>query len=353
MLALLVVAALAATVLVPDEPGPRRDDEPARGALTSLVTDENAGLDRCVPGAAALARCGPAPAIRGLDGWVGTDPGTVQDLRGRVVLVEFFSYACLSCQRSLPQVEAWSQRYAAAGLQVVGVHVPTADFDTEPGVVAAAAREAGLTFPVGLDDGYATTTAYRNRYQPATYLLDATGEVRALRFGEGGYGRTESQLRALLRERDPDVRLPDRVGTIARAPGGPGTTDELVLSAAPSSVYRGTPAVVDDEPTSYFRPRRLDPGGWALDGRWTGESRSLRASGDDAVLLLHFTAAQAFLLVGGDGTLEVRTPDGPARRIALSPRPRLVALVDAPEAADRTVSVRVPDGAVVRTVSFG
>ncbi|MFY0408134.1 redoxin domain-containing protein [Solicola sp. PLA-1-18] len=353
MLALLVVAAFAASVLVPDESGPRRVDDRARGSLTSLVTDENAGLDRCTPGAAALARCGAAPPIRGLDGWVGTDPGPIDGLRGQVVLVEFFSYACLSCQRALPQVQAWSERYAGSGLQVVGVHVPTADFDTVPGSVDTAAREAGLTFPIGLDDGYATTTAYRNRYQPATYLVDAEGEVRALHFGEGGYGRTETQLRALLRQRDPDVRLPARVGTVARAPGGPGTTPELVLSASPSASYGGTPAVADDEPVDYFAPRRLKPDSWALDGRWTGESRSLRASGGDATLVVRFTAARAYLLAGGTGSLVVETPGEPDRRVPLTAGPRLVPLLQEGSPDDRTLTVRVPEGGAVRTAAFG
>ncbi|WNB85661.1 cytochrome c biogenesis protein DipZ [Cellulomonas sp. ATA003] len=156
--------------------------------LGGLVTEENAGLDRCTNNAAELQECGPAPEIRGIDTWLNTDDGaglTLADLRGDVVLVDFWAYSCINCQRSVPHVTAWDDAYRDAGLTVIGVHTPEYAFERETRNVVAGGERLGIEYPVAQDNAYSTWTAYRNRYWPAHYLIDATGVVRHVSQGEG------------------------------------------------------------------------------------------------------------------------------------------------------------------------
>jgi len=149
-----------------------------------------------------LPALGQAPELLGVHPWlntVGGEPLTLEDLRGRVVLVEFWTFACGNCQRTLPFLRRVHQRYQP-GFTVVGVHTPEFQFERSAQNVERAVREQGLEYPVGLDNDYAAWNAYGNRYWPTLYLLDGAGEVRHTQIGEGGYERTESAIRALLEE---------------------------------------------------------------------------------------------------------------------------------------------------------
>ena len=154
------------------------DNPDARRALDlgGLVTDENRELDQCTNGAAELESCGAAPSIRGIDAWLNTPDGApiaLDDLQGEVVLIDFWAYSCINCQRSIPHVVAWDEAYRDAGLQVIGIHSPEYAFEKDTANVAAGARDFGITYPVALDNSLSTWTNYRNRYWPAHYLIDA------------------------------------------------------------------------------------------------------------------------------------------------------------------------------------
>ena len=184
------------------------DSSDARRALDlgGLVTDENKDLDKCTNGAAALESCGTAPSIMGIDQWLNTPDGAavdLADLRGEVVLVDFWAYSCINCQRSIPHVVAWDAAYRDAGLRVIGIHSPEYAFEKDAANVAAGAKAFGITYPVGLDNDLSTWTNYRNRYWPAHYLIDAEGTVRHISFGEGSYAATEKLIRDLLVGRRP------------------------------------------------------------------------------------------------------------------------------------------------------
>ncbi len=139
-------------------------------------------------------------------GFVNARDFSVKEAAGeKVVLLEFWTYTCFNCQNVQPHINAWHDEYSGDGLQVVGVHTPEFGFEREYANVEAAVREAGIKYPVVLDNAYATWNAYDNRYWPAVYLIDADGFVRYKHFGEGAYGETEAKIRELLAEKDRTV----------------------------------------------------------------------------------------------------------------------------------------------------
>ncbi len=162
-------------------------------------------------GGSGLEQCGAAPAFSGIQQWLNTPGGkplSLASLKGKVVLVDFWAYSCINCQRELPHVEAWYKDYAADGLEVVGVHTPEYAFEHVPSNVAAGVQRLGLTFPVALDNSYDTWNAYDNQSWPAAYLIDATGQIRHVSIGEGDYSGEEQLIRQLLTAAHPGLALP-------------------------------------------------------------------------------------------------------------------------------------------------
>jgi thiol-disulfide isomerase/thioredoxin len=183
-----------------------------------------------------LPRLGAAPEFTGTQKWFNTPGGRPLTLAGlraqhRVVLIDFWTYTCINCIRTLPYLKAWDAKYRDMGLTIVGVHAPEFSFEKDAGNVAAAIRQNGVKYPVVQDNDLATWTAWGNQYWPAEYLIDATGQVRSAHFGEGDYDRSEAAIRALLAERgDGDL------GATARAAGvvtpSAQATPETYLGAA-------------------------------------------------------------------------------------------------------------------------
>lgn len=150
-----------------------------------------------VPNAKA-AGYGVAPEFTGIDRWLNSEPLTLASLRGKVVLVEFWTYTCSNCLRTLPHVNAWYERYKDQGLVIVGVHTPETDAEHDSNSVRAAIARHGIKFPVAQDNAYATWSAYRNKYWPASYLIDRDGTIVRKHIGEGEYAETESAIQTLL-----------------------------------------------------------------------------------------------------------------------------------------------------------
>jgi cytochrome c biogenesis protein CcdA/thiol-disulfide isomerase/thioredoxin len=168
----------------------------------------------CRSAAEALANCGPAPELVGIETWINTEEGTpvtLSALRGHVVLVDFWTFACVNCQRVLPYVTAWYDTYHDAGLDVIGVHTPEFTFERDPENVRSAVAEQSIRYPVGTDNSSATWRNYRNGYWPAAYLIDSAGTLRYVKFGEGDYQHTEALIRQLLVAADPTTALPPPV----------------------------------------------------------------------------------------------------------------------------------------------
>lgn len=174
-----------------------------RRALLATVAAALAGpgVARAASPAAALPDLGAAPEFTGIERWLHSEPLSLAQLRGRVVLVDFWTYACINCIRTLPYVNRWAERYTPQGLTVVGVHTPEFPFERSASNVEAAMRRHGVKHPVAQDNRYGTWKAYGNQYWPATYLIDAQGRIRYKHFGEGEYERTEDVIRTLLAAR--------------------------------------------------------------------------------------------------------------------------------------------------------
>jgi thiol-disulfide isomerase/thioredoxin len=149
---------------------------------------------------AALPDLGAAPELRGITDWINSEPLSLEQLRGSVVLVHFWTFGCINCQNVQPYVKAWYARYHDQGFAVIGVHTPELSFERDIANVRAAVVSKGVTFPVAFDPKFATWNAYRNSYWPAFYFVDKSGHVRYVHFGEGEYERSERVIQELLAE---------------------------------------------------------------------------------------------------------------------------------------------------------
>src|SRR4051794_6598834 len=258
--------------------------------------------------AVQLPDYGAAPSLAGGGNWFNTAPLTMQRLRGKVVLVDFWTYSCINCLRTLPQLEAWDKQYRKDGLVIVGVHTPEFAFEHVASNVKGAVRRLGVRYPVVQDNDYKIWNGYSNQYWPAEYLIDRRGHVRHAHFGEGEYDGTEKLIRSLLSERvhrlPPMLALPDRTPTGL-------TTPETYLGYARgrypiASVRKG-------RLSSYELPSSLDPHEVALGGPWrVEEERAVAGAG--ATLALRFVARKVHLVLGGSGTVTVTLDGKPVKR---------------------------------------
>jgi cytochrome c biogenesis protein CcdA/thiol-disulfide isomerase/thioredoxin len=244
---------------------------------------------------------GAAPDFHGVSAWLNTPGLNMDALRGKVVLVDFWTYSCINCLRTLPYIEKWDERYRSKGLVIVGVHTPEFQFEHDLGNVRAAVNRLGVRYPVALDNDYGTWDAYGNKYWPADYLVDQTGRVRHIHFGEGDYDETERDIRLLLEAGGsgglpPEARQPEQTPTGMRTP-------ESYLGYFRIDRYAGSPLQAD-HPADYTFPRTLDEGEFAYDGTWTVESERVVA-GRDARLRLRFHAEKVYLVLGGHGDVRI------------------------------------------------
>ena len=159
-----------------------------------------AALCASVAGAAPLQNQGQAPEFAGIEKWLNSEPLSMQKLRGKVVLVDFWTFDCINCINTLPHVKSWHDKYKDQGLVIVGVHTPEYVHERSTDNVKAAMKRFDIRYPVAQDNRYATWSAYNNRYWPATYLINKKGQIVYKHFGEGKYQETEAAIRALLAE---------------------------------------------------------------------------------------------------------------------------------------------------------
>jgi thiol-disulfide isomerase/thioredoxin len=272
-----------------------------------------------------LPDLGKAPNFAGIVTWFNTPgdkPLTLAQLRGKVVLVDFWTYSCINCQRSLPHVEGWYQDYKKDGLVVVGVSTPEFAFEHVISNVRSAASSLGIHYPVAIDNNYDTWYAYGNEYWPAEYLIDPTGQVRAYDFGEGGYSTMESNIRALLTA-DGVTTLPPRTDVANKTPTAE-TTPESYVGYGEEQYDVGTP-IVHDKPTVYTPPTTVPLDNFALDGTWTDRSQEA-TSGADASIELHFVADDVYLVMGGTGSVAVSFNGRPLTTLSVNGVPRLYTL---------------------------
>ena len=256
-----------------------------------------------------LPDIGAAPEFAGVDHWLDSKPLTLADLRGKVVLVDFWTYSCINCIRTLPYVEGWYQKYASDGFVVVGVHSPEFAFEHDTGNVSAAIARFGITYPVAQDNEFATWSAYHNEYWPAHYLIDATGHIRAEHFGEGDYDGTEADIRALLQEAGKSA-LPSGTAGESVAPVSNGQTPETYLGSAREAGFQG--AYPGDGTHPFQLPSQLDLNSWGLDGTWDVTSQYITAAQAGDKLELSFRARDVYLVMSAPGSVAAHVTIGGA-----------------------------------------
>jgi cytochrome c biogenesis protein CcdA/thiol-disulfide isomerase/thioredoxin len=280
----------------------------ARSALADVRGEPAHGVGAKATGAAPATRpggepslpvLGRAPEFVGNQRWFNTPGGrplTLRSLRGRVVLVDFWTYTCINCLRTLPYLKAWDARYRRDGLTIVGVHSPEFPFEKDAGNVADAIRRNGLRYPVAQDNDLATWTAYGNQYWPAEYFIDAQGDVRYVHFGEGSYGEKEKVIRALLRE--SGHRVPRATsgahGIVASATV---TTPESYLGTARAA--RFVNPILEPGPHDFGNSPTPPPDQLAYRGRWRLTKESATAAGGS--LEINFGARRVYLVLGSPG----------------------------------------------------
>jgi cytochrome c biogenesis protein CcdA/thiol-disulfide isomerase/thioredoxin len=333
------------------------DNPAARRALDlgGLVTEENKDLDRCTNGAPELESCGTAPSIKGIEQWLNTtDGGAVDlaDLRGKVVLVDFWAYSCINCQRSIPHVVAWDAAYRAAGLEVIGIHSPEYAFEKDAANVAAGADSFGITYPVALDNSLSTWTNYRNRYWPAHYLIDAEGTVRHIAFGEGNYAATEKLIRELLVAADPAVTLPAQTEVEDATPESGTRTRETFLGSSKDVNFAG-PGAYRAGDGSFTLPADQPADSFALAGAWRVETQYATPTGEaGGSIRLDFRAAEVRMVLAGEGEVTVRV-GGEELVVSVDGVPRSYSVVEGGNGSRTTLEVQVSPGVDVYSFTFG
>ncbi len=246
-----------------------------------------------------------APELKSIAAWINSDPLTLASLRGKVVLIDFWTYSCINCQRTQPFLNAWYDKYKDAGLVIVGVHAPEFGFEKVTQNVQNAVKDANIKYPVALDNEFATWRAYENQFWPAKYFIDKDGQVRYTHFGEGDYAETEATIQALLTESgrsvtnkiEPDSTLSSNVT---------GQTPETYLGYDRAERFANSSQFVADKPVDYTLSSSLKANQWSLDGRWQINDESSQSMADDSKLSLNFSAKEVYLVMSGPPGAAVR-----------------------------------------------
>lgn len=245
---------------------------------------------------------GVLSSLGGAGPWINSPPLPGADLRGKVVLVDFWTYSCINCLRTLPYAKAWADKYRDAGLVVLGVHAPEFAFERSPDNVRRAVRELGIGYPVVLDNGFSVWRAFGNRYWPAFYVVDAQGRIRHHQFGEGGYAQTERALQSLLAEagrRAPDGLVsPQGSGTQAATGPRPAVSSETYLGYEQAGGFASPGGLVRDREQDYRAPATLDLDSWSLAGHWQAGAERIEARLPAARIAMRFRARDLHLVLG-------------------------------------------------------
>ena len=329
------------------------DGQQIQQELGGIVNDQNRELSNCTSGSAQLQNCGPAPDLKGITAWLNTPGGKPIDLRalrGKVVLIDFWAYSCINCQRAIPHVEGWYKAYHDDGFEVIGVHTPEYAFEKVTSNVEKGAADLGITYPIAQDNSYSTWTNYRNRYWPAEYLIDASGVVRHVSFGEGDYDGTERLIRELITKARPGLALPPPVDA-------PDTTPRLSLTP---ETYFGVGKVVnyagggvyDKGQANFTFPPALPHDTFALQGPWSLDYQGATADSDTSSIRLDYHAKNVYIVIGGTGDLMV-TRDGKTTTLPVSGPPTSREIVTGNDVARGLLDVRSSKGLQVFSFTYG
>ena len=254
------------------------------------------------PAAVQLPVEGALPSLAGATEWLNSPPLTAAGLRGKVVLVQFWTYTCINWLRTLPYVRAWAETYKDRGLVVIGVHTPEFDFEHDLDNVRRAAKDLRVDHPIAIDNDYAVWSAFDNSYWPALYFVDAQGQIRHHHFGEGRYEQSEMIVQQLLTEAgrsgiDDDLVTVDASGVEAAADWDSFWSPENYLGYERTENFASSEGSVLDTSHVYATPARLRLNHWALAGDWTVQRQAIVLNEADGRIVYRFHARDLHLVM--------------------------------------------------------
>jgi cytochrome c biogenesis protein CcdA/thiol-disulfide isomerase/thioredoxin len=255
------------------------------------------------PAAVTLGNEGPFPSLDGAVKWLNSPPLNRKELKGKVVVIDFWTYSCINCLRSIPYVEAWSEKYKNDGLVVIGVHTPEFAFEKDPANVAKSLTDLNITYPVAIDSNYAIWKAFNNQYWPAHYFIDANGTIRYHHFGEGKYSESEEVIQQLLREKNSGLKVDGFVQVNgAGAQAAPDSKDvaspETYIGYARQQNYVSPQKIRQDGSQAYTAPSRLTVNQWGLVGNWNVSDEHAALIAAPGKVIFRFHARDLHLVLG-------------------------------------------------------
>ena len=247
----------------------------------------------------------PAPEIRGINSWINSNSETIAALKGKVVLVDFWTYSCINCIRTQPYLNKWYTKYKKSGFEILGIHAPEFAFEKVRKNVQSAVKEAKILYPVALDNSFATWNAYNNQYWPAKYLIDKDGKVRFTHFGEGRYAETEMAIQALLRE--TGAQITQKIAGDASQSSALGSlTPETYVSYGRGERFANPEHFQRDASANYQLLTKLKSDEWSLGGSWKVGQESTLSTGNNSTLRIRFSGRELYLVMSGSTGTRIR-----------------------------------------------
>ena len=335
-------------------------------AANQTLAEDNNAMRKTTPAAMQLPVEGELPSLSGATEWLNSKPLTVDELRGKVVVVEFWTYSCVNWRRTLPYVRAWAKKYKDRGLVVIGVHSPEFSFEKNVDNVRREAGSLGVDYPIAIDNDFAVWRAFGNEYWPALYFVDARGQVRHHQFGEGEYDLSEIVIQQLLTEAGikgvgQELSSVDPNGFEVAADWNDLKSPETYIGYERTDNFASPGGLGSDDSREYAIPARLDLNHWALSGDWTAGKEFVALGKTGGRIAYRFHARDLNLILGPAGAGSVRfrvlldgRPPGPAAGVDVNAEgygtvsePRMYQLIRQPKPiVDRQFEIEFLDPAL-------
>jgi cytochrome c biogenesis protein CcdA/thiol-disulfide isomerase/thioredoxin len=331
--------------------------------LNNLNSDSGQNGGTTFDTGGSLQDLGPAPELTGITNWINSEPLTLASLKGKVVLIDFWTYSCVNCVRTFPFLKAWYSKYKDQGLVIIGVHTPEFAFEHDPSNVEQAVKRFGIEYPVAQDNNYGTWRAYNNHYWPAEFLIGPNGHIRYTHFGEGHYDVTEMAIQTLLAEAGHPVD--EALSNMSTAQFSQNQTPETYVGTSRQQNFSSPENIAAGKAATYTIPDTLPLHHFAVSGSWDFESEYAQVTEAGAKLELHFYAKDVYLVMdsaqAAQATVTLLSPNQPNQTEDLNAKgqvtidqARLYHLVALDQAQEGTVVIQFDQpGVEVYSFTFG
>jgi thiol-disulfide isomerase/thioredoxin len=331
--------------------------------LNNLNSDSSQNGGTTFDTGGSLQDLGPAPELTGITNWINSQPLTLASLKGKVVLIDFWTYSCVNCVRTFPFLKAWYSKYKDQGLVIIGVHTPEFAFEHDPSNVEQAVKRFGIEYPVAQDNNYGTWRAYNNHYWPAEFLIGPNGHIRYTHFGEGHYDVTEMAIQTLLAEAGHPVD--EALSNMSTAQFSQNQTPETYVGTSRQQNFSSPENIAAGKVSTYTIPDNLSLHHFAVSGSWDFESEYAKVGKAGAKLELHFYAKDVYLVMdssqAAQATVTLLSPNQPNQTEDLNAKgqvtidqARLYHLVALDQAQEGTVVIQFDQpGVEVYSFTFG